>query len=107
MEILIQKYERVFFYSEKIKNSENLAFKIIYLENKLSRFSKITEFKDDFITKSNFDKLMISHFQDVRIKEVLNVMLGNSIKLPVDLNDTLNLRQGTFILCSFSIIILM
>lgn len=92
-EFINQKYTRNFHYRPEVIKSNNLAYKIISLEQNFNRKRYI----DNGIYSTNtFEKCLIKKFGDVRILEVLDIMLEDNIKIPVDINDFSNFRASMF-----------
>lgn len=91
-EFLSRKYNRIFFYNEKIINSKNLAYYVIENEKNSNNFkenAKVVKFR----STNQFIKTLTEYYKDVRILDVLDLLVEDSIEILTDLNDLTNCRQ--------------
>jgi len=102
LEFLDRKYRRIFFYDPEIRNSKNLAYFIIKKESK-HRKEQVEQkivIPDILTCEKYFFKVLELYFGDTRIRDILDIMLENSIHIQADINDVGNCRQSSFILRS-------
>lgn len=96
---LSRKYSRIFTYDNKVKTSQNLAYKIIEHECKFNKSKEKSLALEELVFyNKTFLKIIKRHYYDTRIADILEIMLENSINLHPDINDTNSFRQDAFLL---------
>lgn len=99
---LSRTYRRVFNYDAEVKETRNLAYRIIKKEKEyLETLNVEALFNDTAKYSAELVKMVNGYYRDTRIEEVLNILLENFILIQPDLADVTNSRQGIFLLrCS-------
>lgn len=103
VDFLGRRYSRIFRFDPTVDKSENLAYTVIHCENARGEGnSQAHVFSRMLGTKRRFNRLFKSYLGDIRIQDVVQFMLENSIAIQPDVNDVAGSRQNTFLLRSHS-----
>lgn len=100
---LARRYDRLFYFNKDVKNSRNLAYKIIEKENEYRYDMNMKmQFKQMVSYNKTFMKLVSIYFGDTRLEDVIQILLEDSIIMHPEIYDTNNFRQKTFLvrICS-------
>lgn len=97
-QFLARKYDRLFQYIKDIKNSRNLAYKIIAKEReyKYTMDSKAL-FKQMISYNKTFINIVHTYIGDTRMGDVIQILMEDSITMYPEIYDTNNFRQKTFL----------